>query len=60
MSAASVPAVLAEISTNYSRYPWVMAKVAYIRNLRNARARALAVTALVAKLDRWEGPSGIN
>lgn len=56
MSPASVPAVLAEIATNYSRYPGVMARVAYIRDLRNALTRAREVTALVAELDRWEGP----
>jgi|GEM_PF-3768917 len=60
MSTSEVPAVLAEISTNYSRYPGVMSKVAYIRNLRNTLARARALTALVAELDRWEGPSGIR
>lgn len=57
---SEVPAVLAEIKTNYSRYPAVMSRVAYIRNLKNALARARALTALVAELDRWEGPSGIH
>lgn len=60
MSAASVPAVLAEIESLYARYPGVMAKVRHIRNLKNALVRARALTALVEELDRWEGPSGMH
>ena len=60
MSISEMPAVLAEISRNYSRYSGVMARVRAILKIRNAWARAQALTALVAVLDRWEGPSGIR
>ena len=57
MSPSSVPAVVAEIEANYSRYPGVMARVKCLMNCKNLWTRARKLTELVREIDSWEGPN---